>query len=84
MAPSSVHSTPAIELGPHREILLIFYYSVLALGAQVGLPLVLATAFFGRNQPRRHPTFINIVIAWLLYGVAALFLSVFVSDTSSN
>lgn len=77
MAPSTVQSTPAIELGPHRDVVLIFYYSVLVLGAQVGLPLVLATAFFGRNQPRRHPAFINIVIAWLLYGASALFLSVF-------
>ena len=74
MAPPTVQSTLAIELGPHREGLLIFYYSILVLGAMVGLPLVLATAFFGRNQPRRHPTFINIVIAWLLYGISALLL----------
>ncbi|KLO13767.1 hypothetical protein SCHPADRAFT_940095 [Schizopora paradoxa] len=74
MVPSTVQSAPAIELGPHREVVLIFYYSVLVLGAQVGLPLVLATAFFGRNQPRRHPAFINIVIAWLVYGISALFL----------
>lgn len=74
MVPSTVQSAPAIELGPHREVVLIFYYSVLVLGAQVGLPLVLATAFFGRNQTRRHPAFINIVIAWLVYGIGALFL----------
>ncbi len=71
--PAVVTSPPAIDLGPHRESLLVTYYSFIVLGGQFGLPLVFVTALLG-SQPRRHPTFLNTLLAWFIYAISSLLL----------
>jgi len=71
--PAVVTSLPTIDLGPHRESLLVTYYSFMAFGGQIGLPLVFVTVLLG-GQPRRHPTFLNILLAWFLYATSSLLL----------
>ncbi|KLO13768.1 hypothetical protein SCHPADRAFT_827504 [Schizopora paradoxa] len=71
--PSHVTAIPAIDLGSRRETILLGYYCCIIIGGQVGLPLVLVTSLLG-SQPRRHPTFLNILLAWFLYAVSSLLL----------
>lgn len=79
--PSHVTAIPAIDLGSRRETILLGYYCCIIIGGQVGLPLVLVTSLLG-SQPRRHPTFLNILLAWFLYAVSSLLL--YVSRFSLN
>lgn len=64
----------AIDLGPHKEIVLGVYYSILVLGGHVGIPLIVSSMVFAKTINHRHPTLINMLVLWFIYTTASLLL----------
>ena len=67
---------PKIELGKSGQAVLRAYLSLLLIGGNVGLPLVLGTLVVSHTASRRYPTLINMLISWITYATAALLLCV--------
>lgn len=65
---------PAIDLGPHKDVILGFYYFFHVTGGCVGLPLTIATMVFTKAVNRRHPTLTNFLLMWAMYGLASSIL----------
>ena len=67
-------SAPVIDFGHNRGIILGFYFAFLIIGANVGLPLLIVTLLVTRTVNRRHPTLINFLVSWTVYGSTCLIL----------
>lgn len=69
-------SAPAINIGPHKDVLLDVFFALFILGGQVGLPIVLLTMLLGRSDGRRRYTLFNFLVSWMLYAISMLLLLV--------
>ncbi|KAL5523934.1 hypothetical protein ACEPAG_8107 [Sanghuangporus baumii] len=65
---------PVIDLGPNKDIILGFYFAFLIIGGNAGLPLLITTLLVTKTVNRRHPTLINFLISWTVYGSTCLIL----------
>lgn len=77
--PSSSYVTvqslkPAIDLGPHKDVIMDVFFSFHIIGGHVALPLTLVTMVILKTVARRHPTLINLLISWVVYATANLLL----------
>ncbi len=72
--PSRVTSLPSVDLGPNGNDVLIVYYFFVVLGGQIGLPILLATFFFGRGLKQRCSGLISVLVSFFLFATSALLL----------
>ena len=56
------------------EAELVLYFSFLILGGHIGLPAMFATIFLAPKQSKRDPTYISVLLSWIVFATSALFL----------
>ncbi|KLO13774.1 hypothetical protein SCHPADRAFT_346019 [Schizopora paradoxa] len=53
---------------------LVLYFVLLILGGHIGLPAAFTTIFIAPKQSKRHPTYISVLLSWIVFATSALFL----------